>query len=145
MITIKHIKSDDLSGLCQLYDELVNRVNNYTKLVDVYQSIQNNDNYIILGAFNDEGLVGSLMGIICYDLVGECQPFMVIENVIVSNRVRRQGIGKKLMLEIEQIAKERGCYYIIFVSGDQRKEAHAFYENLGFKDEKVEGYRKHFF
>ncbi|MDQ0088526.1 ribosomal protein S18 acetylase RimI-like enzyme [Paenibacillus anaericanus] len=83
------------------------------------------------------------MGIICHDFVGECKPFMVIENVIVSNRARRQGIGKKLMLEIERIAKERDCYYIILVSGEQRKEAHVFYEKLGFKDEKVEGYRKH--
>lgn len=47
------------------------------------------------------------------------------------------------MLEFERIAKERDCYYIILVSGEQRKEAHVFYEKLGFKDEKVEGYRKH--
>lgn len=85
------------------------------------------------------------MGIICYDLVGECKPFMVIENVIVSPNVRRQGIGKKLMLGIEKIAKERDCYYMIFVSGEQRIEAHVFYEKLGFKEENVEGYRKHFY
>ncbi|MNZ70717.1 putative acetyltransferase [compost metagenome] len=85
------------------------------------------------------------MGIICQDIVGDCRPFMVIENVVVSNHIRRQGIGQKLMAKIEGIARERNCYYIIFVSGGQRKEAHAFYEKLGFKDEKVEGYRKHFF
>ncbi|MNO01656.1 putative acetyltransferase [compost metagenome] len=68
---------------------------------------------------------------------------MVIENVVVSNRIRRQGIGKKLMTMIEKIAQERNCYYIIFVSGGQRKEAHTFYEKLGFRDEQVEGFRKH--
>ncbi len=145
MASIKHLRYDDLSDLCKLYDELIGRKTNYTNLVEVYQSIKDNDNYVILGAFYDDGLVGSLMGIICHDLVGECKPFMVIENVIVSNRVRRQGIGKKLMLDIEEIAKERGCYYMIFVSGGHRKEAHSFYEKLGFKEEKVEGYRKHFY
>jgi GNAT superfamily N-acetyltransferase len=84
------------------------------------------------------------MGIFCLDLVGECKPFMVIENVIVSKRVRRQGIGKKLMHKIEEIAKERGCSYTIFVSGEERKEAHLFYEKLGFKEENVVGYRKNY-
>ncbi|MNT93826.1 putative acetyltransferase [compost metagenome] len=68
---------------------------------------------------------------------------MVIENVIVSRSARRLGIGKMLMTEMEKQAKARNCYYIIFVSGAQRKEAHAFYEELGFKDEAVVGYRKH--
>ena len=45
------------------------------------------------------------------------------------------------MLQIERIAKDLGCGYMI--DGDQRKEAHIFYEKLGFKDEKVQGYRKH--
>ncbi len=145
MIAIKPISYDDLSQLCNLYDGLADRKTNPTKLMGVYQAIKDNDHYVILGAFHDHVLVGSLMGIICHDLVGECKPFMVIENVIVSHRVRRQGIGKDLMLTIEQIAKDRGCYYIIFVSGEQRKEAHLFYEKLGFKDENVQGYRKHFY
>jgi GNAT superfamily N-acetyltransferase len=145
LITLKHISFDDLSDLSELYNELIGKKTNYTKLINVFERIQTNENYIILGAFNDDKLVGSLMGIICHDLVGECRPFMVVENVIVSHRARRQGIGKKLMLEIERITKERDCYYMIFVSGEQRKEAHEFYEKLGFKEENVEGYRKHFF
>ncbi|MNW43199.1 Predicted N-acetyltransferase YhbS [Fontibacillus panacisegetis] len=145
MITIRQITRDDLKDLSQLYDDLIDKKTNYKKLVEVFETIKSNDNYYILGAFKDSELVGSVMGIICQDIVGECRPFMVIENVIVSNHIRRQGIGKKLMAKIEIIARDRNCYYIIFVSGGQRKEAHAFYEKLGFKDEKVEGYRKHFF
>ncbi|MGZ7440792.1 GNAT family N-acetyltransferase [Paenibacillus sp. TH7-28] len=144
MITIRQITRDDLKDLCMLYEELIDRQTNFEKLVEAFESIKSNDNYYILGAFKENELVGSVMGIICQDIVGECRPFMVIENVVVSGRVRKQGIGKKLMKNIETIAKERSCYYIIFVSGGHRKEAHAFYEKLGFKDEKVEGYRKHF-
>lgn len=143
MITIRSIKENELLALSQLYQELMGQRTNQTKLEQVYRTIQHNEQYIILGAFDEEQLVGSLMGIICHDLVGDCKPFMVIENVIVSPLVRRQGVGKKLMQEIENMARQRDCYYIIFVSGEQRKEAHQFYEQLGFKDEKVEGYRKH--
>jgi len=143
MITIRSITENDLLALSQLYQELMGQQTNQSKLEQVYRTIQHNEQYIILGAFDEEQLVGSLMGIICHDLVGDCKPFMVIENVIVSPLVRRQGVGKKLMQEIENMARQRDCYYIIFVSGEQRKEAHQFYERLGFKDEKVEGYRKH--
>lgn len=143
MITIRSIKENELLALSQLYQELMGQQTNQLKLEQVYRTIQHNEQYIILGAFDEEQLVGSLMGIICHDLVGDCKPFMVIENVIVSPVVRRQGVGKKLMQEIENMARQRDCYYIIFVSGEQRKEAHQFYERLGFKDEKVEGYRKH--
>lgn len=143
MITIRSIKENELLALSKLYQELMGLQTNQSKLEQVYRTIQHNEQYIILGAFDEEQLVGSLMGIICHDLVGDCKPFMVIENVIVSPLVRRQGVGKKLMQEIENMARQRDCYYIIFVSGEQRKEAHQFYERLGFKDEKVEGYRKH--
>ncbi|TQR45969.1 GNAT family N-acetyltransferase [Paenibacillus popilliae] len=143
MITIRSIKENELLALSRLYQELMGQQTNQAKLEQVYRTIQQNEQYIILGAFDEEQLVGSLMGIICHDLVGDCKPFMVIENVIVSPLVRRQGVGKKLMQEIENMARQRDCYYIIFVSGEQRKEAHQFYERLGFKDEKVEGYRKH--
>ncbi|MFD2877411.1 GNAT family N-acetyltransferase [Paenibacillus rhizoplanae] len=69
--------------------------------------------------FVDGELLGSLMGIVCQDLVGDCRPFMVIENVVVSSRARRQGLGKKLMTAIEAIAHERDCYYIIFRVGGE--------------------------
>lgn len=143
MITIRSIKENELLALSKLYQELMGLQTNQSKLEQVYRTIQHSEQYIILGAFDEEQLVGSLMGIICHDLVGDCKPFMVIENVIVSPVARRQGVGKKLMQEIENMARQRDCYYIIFVSGEQRKEAHQFYERLGFKDEKVEGYRKH--
>ncbi|BBH20402.1 N-acetyltransferase [Paenibacillus baekrokdamisoli] len=143
MITIRTIAFDDLPDLARLYEDLINRKTEYTAMVDTFNAIKNNDQYIILGAFYEEKLVGSLMGVICYDLAGDCKPFMVIENVIVSTEARRQGIGRKLMLAIEELARGRGCYYLIFVSGGHRKEAHLLYEALGFKDEQVEGFRKH--
>ncbi|WP_145025744.1 GNAT family N-acetyltransferase [Paenibacillus sp. Y412MC10] len=143
MITIREITKADLNDLCRLYEELIDQPTNYEKMEEIYEVMQASGNYHILGAFKDGVLAGSVMGIVCQDLVGECRPFMVIENVVVSDRFRRLGIGKQLMINIEAIARERDCYYVIFVSGGQRKEAHAFYEKLGFKDEKVEGYRKH--
>jgi len=77
-------------------------------------------------------------------LVGECRPFMIIENVIVSKDYRNKGIGKALLNEIEMIAKKLNCYYIFFVSGDNRKEAHRLYESVGYNNDKVKGFKKYF-
>ena len=73
----------------------------------MFKYIQQNGHYHVLGAFYNGELAGSVMGIECMDLVGQCKPFMVVENVIVSDQVRRQGIGQKLMLQIERIARPR--------------------------------------
>ncbi|MCJ8010811.1 GNAT family N-acetyltransferase [Paenibacillus sp. KQZ6P-2] len=142
MVTIKHITEEDLTALSRLYEELMGISTDEKRLTQVFKSAEASGNYHILGAFYEGELAGSLMGIVCLDFVGDCKPFMVIENVIVSDRIRRQGIGKKLMAGIEQIARDHDCGYIIFVSGEKRKEAHQFYAKLGYRDEKVEGFRK---
>lgn len=142
MTDIRHIAESDLPALARLYEELMGIPTNGDRMLQVFRSAESSGNYHILGAFHEGELAGSLMGIICLDFVGSCKPFMVIENVIVSSRIRRQGIGKKLMEAIEQIARDHDCGYIIFLSGEQRKEAHRFYEKLGYRDEQVEGFRK---
>ncbi|UQZ36216.1 GNAT family N-acetyltransferase [Paenibacillus sp. PK3_47] len=143
MVTIKEIEADSLEALNELYSELTGVTANPGKLKETFNMIKADSRYILLGAYTDGELLGSLMGIICQDLVGDCRPFMVIENVVVSSRARRRGLGKQLMTAVEAIAHKRNCYYIILVSGEKRKEAHVFYERMGYRDEKVEGYRKH--
>ncbi|KWX86424.1 hypothetical protein AMQ83_19035 [Paenibacillus riograndensis] len=143
MVTIKEIEFESLGALNRLYDELIGGPTDPQKLEAAFQSVKADSRYILLGAFVDGELLGSMMGIICQDLVGDCRPFMVIENVVVSSRARRQGLGKKLIAALEAIAHERDGYYIMFVSGEKRKEAHIFYEAMGYREEKVEGYRKH--
>lgn len=143
MVTIKEIEADSITALNELYSELTGALTDHDKLNAAFTAIKGDSRYILLGAYVDGELLGSMMGIICQDLVGDCRPFMVIENVVVSARARRQGLGKLLMTAIEEIAHERDCYYIILVSGEKRKEAHVFYEKMGYRDEKVEGYRKH--
>ena len=84
------------------------------------------------------------MAIICHDVVGECRPFMVLENVIEKSSCRGKGIGKKLISYIEDYAREKKCYYIFFVSSFDRKSAHKFYESLGYNMDVVKGFKNFF-
>jgi len=140
---IVQIQKNDLPDLSQLLEELSDMKSNFSKIEANFALMIRNDYYHLIGAKIDKRLVGSLMGILCLDLVGECRPFMIIENVIVSSDYRNKGIGKALLNEIEMIAKKLNCYYIFFVSGDNRKEAHRFYESVGYNNDKVKGFKKY--
>lgn len=144
MLKISSINASDLGELAVLYEELTGKKTNLVLMESLFKKITDNTDYILIGAKDKEQrLVGSVMGIICTDIVGECQPFLVLENVIVNKKCRRQGIGGKLIQYIENWARERNCYYIMLVSLIQRKDAHEFYEVNGYKPGVVQGYKKY--
>lgn len=141
-IRIGPIEAEDLTALNELYRELTGQCSDPDRMARLYEAIRIDPHYHLLGAYGEEGLVGTVMGILCWDLVKDCRPFMVVENVVVSASSRGRGVGKALMLELERIARAKDCAYIILVSGAQRKDAHAFYEGMGYRQEQVEGFRK---
>ena len=126
MLTLQIATDDDLESLAQLYEELSGEETNLCKMKENFKLMESNLNYVVLTAKKDNLVVGSVMGIICLDLVRKCKPFMVIENVIVKSSWRGRGIGVRLMEEIEEIGRRRECYFTMFVSGGHRKEAHHF-------------------
>ena len=66
------------------------------------------------------------------------EPMVNILGLAVSSDYRRQGVGKILMQQVEEWAKEKGIKEIRLNSGGARKEAHEFYRAIGFDDEKVQ-------
>lgn len=144
MITIMKITYDDLDDLSNLYEELLGRKTNLQKFNENFDWINSNKDYLLIGAKDDNGnLIGSLLGIVCKDLGGECKPFIVIENVIVKSGCRKMGIGKELMIFIEEFARSRNCYFTMLVSTFRRKGAHKFYESIGYDKDVVQGFKKY--
>jgi phosphoglycolate phosphatase len=141
-LIIRTVQQTDLKELGTLYYQLSEEASNFDKMTDIFQKIYANKNYFLYGAFYNNVLAGSLMCIKCYDLVGECQPFMLIENVIVDKNYQHKGIGKRLIIEAELLAKNNNCTYIIFTSGINRTNAHKFYESLGYSNSVTQGYKK---
>lgn len=143
MISIDNIRLGDLQGLKELYENgFESPASDFGSILDTFTRIKDNPSYIILCAKVNKKLVGSVMGVICYELFGECRPFMVVENVVVLNEFRGQGIAKQLMLKLEKCAIQQNCSMILFVSSAHRTGAHKLYESLGYGLDKVNGYRK---
>lgn len=59
----------------------------------------------------------------------DCQ----IENVHVDQAWRNQGVGRKMMEWAISRAKERNCRRVQLTTNKRRKDAHRFYQRLGFE------------
>jgi len=83
-------------------------------------------------------LVASCILVIVPNLTRNARPYALIENVVTHTDYRRQGIGKRLLQHFLQFAWSQDCYKVMLLSGADRKEAHQFYEQVGFsRDRKV--------
>jgi GNAT superfamily N-acetyltransferase len=56
-----------------------------------------------------------------------------IESVRVDRRHQNNGIGSQMMKWAIECAKQRGAYLIQLTTHKSRKDAHRFYERLGFE------------
>ncbi len=64
----------------------------------------------------------------------ESAPFCEIRGLIVDERYRGHGIGKMLIEKVKQWSKETGNKTLRLRCNMIRKEAHLFYQHLGFKE-----------
>jgi GNAT superfamily N-acetyltransferase len=94
----------------------------------------------ILVAEEGSMVIGSLVILIVPNLSHQGLPWAVVENVIVDEALRRTGVGRLMMEYAINRARGAGCYRIGLSSNNSRKEAHRFYESLGFKGSSI-GFR----
>ena len=140
-IELMAAKAQDLEQLNQIYLQLNESGSDPARMKSAFDSIRQNPDYYLLVAKREDQIVGTLMGIVCHVLADNCKPFLVVENVVVREDYRRQGIAQKMFQRIEEWAKEKGCGYSLLVSGGARTWAHQFYEKVGYNDF-VRGFRK---
>lgn len=65
----------------------------------------------------------------------------IIEDVIVDNAARGQGIGEALMLRAIEIAKKKGAKNISLTSNPMREAANRLYLRVGFKKRETNAYQ----
>ena len=64
----------------------------------------------------------------------ESAPFCEIRGLIVDEKLRGRGIGKLLIEKVKQWSKETGNKTLRLRCNMTRKEAHLFYQHLGFRE-----------
>ncbi len=132
MVVVADIAAGQLPALAGLFESLTGLPSDMDRLAAVFDEMDGDPDYHLLGATRDGVLAGALLGVVCRDVVGACRPFMVVENVVVAAPYRRQGVGRRLFAALEARARVRDCLYLMLVSGPGRVGARAFYTALGY-------------
>ncbi|MEK7436187.1 MAG: GNAT family N-acetyltransferase [Pseudomonadota bacterium] len=141
-MNITRLTKDDLPSLAELFTQFWGEVSSIERMKSSFSKISNNPAYVLLAAKQNEKLIGFGMGVICWELYGDCKPFMVVEDLIVHMNQRRSGVGSGLMRKLEEVAIEIDCCQVIFVTEAERTEACRFYRTLGYEFVPYRGFKR---
>ena len=127
----EYIVSIDKDNLDQIHPEYREKM----ALLDL-EEIKNNNGKCYLAIENDKA-IGLIMGIIKkydkYDYLDyKCPKEGEIIELIVSSKVRSNGIGQALMNKMEEYFKSVGCKYIIVDVFAYNKNGIKFYDTQGY-------------
>ncbi len=140
MLTIRPAEEKDIPRLQELYQQLASEPKKYVKapVADcrrVLQEIQKNPNYTLFVAEDNGEVVGTTFLAILPGFAHTARSFAVIEYVVVDEKCRRTGVGKKLTEVCMEKAKAAGCYKVMLASSKFRTRAHKFYRAMGFQED----------
>lgn len=139
---IRMMQEEDIPELSALYEQFWGEKSDIENMKKQFRTLLQKNTHILLSAVEDGKLTGSVMGVVCEELYGECKPFLVVENMVVDKDCRRKGLGKALLSELEKLAKQRGCTQMILVTETNRADACGFYQSAGFDPDINKGYKK---
>ncbi|MCX7773994.1 MAG: GNAT family N-acetyltransferase [Clostridia bacterium] len=140
---IRFAEQGDLQGIMSLYDILVpdDAKASIDDLSKVWESImQNPETYRYVVAEDQGRLLATCNIAIVPNLTRGARPYGIIENVVTHPDARRRGCAKAVMEKALGFARENNCYKVFLLSGSHRKEAHAFYEAIGFDGNTKRGF-----
>lgn len=142
---IQKLKDKDIPKLFDLYYQLTDVKGNYEEMCRVLEEIKNDPQYHLFCVYSDEDeLIATASLTKCFDLTGDARYYYSMENFVVDEKHRGKGVGKFLMRHLEDFVIKNNGSYINFTSSYSRKNAHAFYEKLGYTPDYVKGYKKVF-
>ncbi len=135
-VTVREASKNDLQQIIALLSELSTKDEHNITLEKAGAIFQRMDKYpffkVYIAVFNEQ-IVGAFELLVMDNLAHSGLPFAIIEDVVVAGEHQRQGIGKAMMHYAMNVCREMGCYKVTLSSNLKRKDAHRFYESLGFQ------------
>ena len=137
-VTIEKLQPRHLLQTVALQQQIVPYTIDPDSASTLYETIQHSRDCCVMVAREGDTILGTVSGFCCRGLGGT---FLAIEDLIVREDLRGSGYGTALMAAIHEFGKNAGCQYAILVSSGFRKQAHRFYEKIGYTED-VRGFRK---
>lgn len=105
----------------------------YDDYLRAFRAIAASPDQTLYVAELDGEAVGTFQTMVMTSLNARGSSVMIIEAVQTRTELRGQGIGARMINFCIDEAKSRGMRMVQLTSNAQRKDAHRFYERLGFK------------
>lgn len=113
---------------------------NYKQLTaEDFQDMLSSPNTTILIAESIEGQLIGMVTLVIYRIPYVRKAYL--EDLVVDEASRGQGIGKMLIQHVMELAQKKGAAYLDFTSRPRREEENKFYEKLGFQKRETNVYR----
>lgn len=141
---IGELKNKDIKKLFDLYCQLTESEGDFEKMCKALDETKDNPMYKLFCVYDDDELIATASLTKCFDLTGDARYYYSMENFVVDENHRGKGVGTFLIKELESYVKEHNGSYINFTSSFSRKNAHAFYEKMGYAPDCVKGFKKVF-
>ena len=130
-MSIRRIRLDDLDKVYELMNILYEGKLKYDRFKNIYKLKLKEENSYYIVAVEDDNVVGVLTSELQKKLHRE-RLQLFIEDLIVEESKRNNGIGKALIENAINYAKDNNCEVIELTSYKDNIKAHKFYENNGF-------------
>jgi GNAT superfamily N-acetyltransferase len=135
-ILIRQALESDLQAVLSMYAQPLmddGKVLACEQALEIFKKMQRYPDYRLYVAQSDSIAVGTFTLLIMDNLGHMGTPSGVIEDVVVHPQWQGKGIGTQMMQFAFEICRDSGCYKVALSSNIKRKNAHRFYESLGFE------------
>lgn len=129
-LTIRRATLDDLDSILSLADQLGYPTSSEAMTNRLTSILSTSDKVIFVADPGDGKAAGYIQASQHISL--EVDPLVEIDGLVVSQDHRRQGIGGMLIASVEDWARSLGIPTVRLHTNIIRKEAHRFYNDLGF-------------
>lgn len=136
---IREARAGDLGPLLDLYSFLGEPYRGLRRpnCDDLFTRVLLDPNQSTLVAEVYAEVVGTLVLAVLPNLAHGGAPYAIIENVVVEEEHRREGVGEALVREALCRARNAGAYKVSLCSNVVRAGAHEFYRSMGFEESHV--------
>ena len=125
---VRMLADDFLSATRERYENPLPE--SYVKAFEEIEADKNNE--LIVAEMGGE-IVGTLQITFTPSISFQGGRRATVESVRVDAQFRGRGFGRKLMKWVIERAREENCFAAQLTTNAERKDAHRFYEDLGFK------------
>lgn len=137
-LVLRTVGTTDVDQLVELYDQLhpTHAPIDRNAARHHWSTVQQHDGHHIHGVFDTAGYKHHLVATCTMQLIPGLtnlrRPFAVLENLVVRDSYRQQGIGSLLISHVLDQAWQHNCYKVLLTTGTDNIAAQQLYETCGF-------------